>query len=568
MQPETGMNEKDGGGTVRLGRKNLLYSMGLAGVMMLFLVGYFICMLPPLYVDQMMEQNLKSIYEQHRAYMETGSYDGVRVRNATACFSMEIPLDGDCILVAGKAFSAEITLKDRRMAEILDRCREKLEAGGIPGKEEAADDLPNEENRERKTDADLLADEMEALKEVLLETVSDTDLFPVEIRLLSNSGFAEDFFHESMKAHTYSEDLVIMEYGVEDAHNRYANYIAMERTEDSIVLSVLPVVAPDADEIRPVVLQSLPMLGAVILLLVLLFSWMYSRGIVEPVLRLVRHAEEMEHARDFQVAPLAEEWPDRKDEMRELADTLDDFYRQIRESYQELEEKNRELREENRRQEIFLRASSHQLKTPIAAALLLVEGMINEIGRYRETKVYLPKVKEQLLSMRRMVEEILYLNHCAENRKLQRIDVGGLLAQRLQSYQVELADRGISAAVTGAESLPLYTDEMMITQILDNLLSNAVKYTPRSGYIKIELMECNEKGKPEMRIENSGSHIEGSLLPHIFEPFVRGRHEGGSSLDSHGLGLYIASYYAKKLDISLSVRNGEGCVMAVLVFAE
>ena len=96
MQPETGMNEKDGGGTVRLGRKNLLYSMGLAGVMMLFLVGYFICMLPSLYVDHMMEQNLKSVYEQHRAYMETGSYDGVRVRNATACFSMEIPLDGDC----------------------------------------------------------------------------------------------------------------------------------------------------------------------------------------------------------------------------------------------------------------------------------------------------------------------------------------------------------------------------------------------------------------------------------------------------------------------------------------
>ena len=51
MQPETGMNEKDGGGTVRLGRKNLLYSMVLAGVMMLFLVGYFICMLPSLYVE-------------------------------------------------------------------------------------------------------------------------------------------------------------------------------------------------------------------------------------------------------------------------------------------------------------------------------------------------------------------------------------------------------------------------------------------------------------------------------------------------------------------------------------
>lgn len=540
---------------MRLGRKNLLYSMVLAGVMMLFLVGYFICMLPSLYVEHVMEQNLKSVYEQHRAYMETGSYDGVRVKNATACFSMEIPMEGNCILVAGKAFSAEITLKDRRIAEILDSCREKLEAGGILGKEEA----------EREIE---LADEMEALGEVLRERISDTESFPVKIRLLSRSGIEEDFFHESMKVHTYPEDLVIMEFSVEDEHNRYANYIALEQTKDSIVFSFLPVVAPDVDEIRPVVLTSIPMLGAVIVLLVLLFSWMYSRGIVEPVLRLARHAEEMKHARNFQVAPLSEEWPDRKDEMRELADTLDDFYRQIRESWQELEEKNRELQEENRRQEIFLRASSHQLKTPIAAALLLVEGMINEIGRYRETKVYLPKVKEQLLSMRRMVEEILYLNHCAEDRKLQQIDVGGLLARRLQSYQVELGDKKISAAVSGPESMSLYTDEMMITQILDNLLSNAVKYTPRGGYIKIELKECNETGKPEIRIKNSGTPIEGDLLHHIFEPFVRGSQEGGSTLDSHGLGLYIASYYARKLDITLSVRNGEDCVMAVLVFAE
>ncbi len=540
---------------MRLGRKNLLYSMVLAGVMMLFLVGYFICMLPSLYVEHVMEQNLKSVYEQHRAYMESGSYDGVRVRNVTACYSVEIPLEGDSILVTGKAFSAEIILKDKRIAEILDNCRKKL----------VRDSLADGERPEWELE---LADEVEALREILQEAVSDSGSFPLEVRLQSNSGIEEEFFHESVKVHTYSGDLMIMESSVEDAHNRYANYIAVEQTENSIVLSCLPVVAPDVDEIRPVVLQSLPMLGAVILLLVLLFSQMYSRGIVGPILRLARHAEEMEYAQNCAVRRLSEEWPDRKDEVRELADTLDDFYRQIRESYQELEEKNRELEEENRRQEIFLRASSHQLKTPIAAALLLVDGMMNEVGRYRETKVYLPKVKEQLLSMRKMVEEILYLNHCAESKELQQMDVGVLLTQRLQSYQVELADRGISAAVSGADSLSLYTDEMMITQILDNLLSNAVKYTPRGGTVKIELKERSEEGKAVIRIENTSEPIEEELLPHIFDPFVRGRREGASCLDSHGLGLYIASFYARKLGISISVQNGENCVIALLTFME
>ncbi len=252
----------------------------------------------------------------------------------------------------------------------------------------------------------------------------------------------------------------------------------------------------------------------------------------------------------------------------QLADTLDDFYMQIKDSYRKLEEKNRELEEENCRQEIFLRASSHQLKTPVAAALLLVDGMINEIGRYRETKIYLPKVKEQLLSMRKIVEEILYLNRCAENRELQQTDVGGLTVRRLHAYQVELADRGISAVVSGEESFSLITDEMMIDQILDNLLSNAVKYTPRDGSIKIELTACNAEGKAEVRIENACAAIDEELLPHIYEPFVRGCHEGGPSPDSHGLGLYIASYYAKKLGITLSVQNGENCVISVLIFPD
>ena len=287
---------------MRLGRKNLLYSMALAGVMMLFLVGYFIYMLPSLYVDHMMEQNLRSVYEQHRAYMESGSYDGVRVRNATACFSVEIPVEGDSVLVTGKAFSAEIALKDKRIAEILDSCREKLEAGeilgepdagmqdGSGGEREAADSPAKADQGAWRLD---LADEAKALEEILKEAVSDAGSFPVEVRLLSNNGIEEEFFNESIKVHIYSGDLVIMESSVEDAHNRYANYIAMEQTENSTVLSYLPVVAPDVEEIRPVVLQSLPMLGAVIVLLVLLFSQMYSRGIVGPILRLARHAEEM-----------------------------------------------------------------------------------------------------------------------------------------------------------------------------------------------------------------------------------------------------------------------------------
>ena len=531
---------------MRLGRKNLFYSMALAGIMLIFLVGYFIYMLPSLYVDYVMEENLKSIRRQHEAYVEQGSYEGVSVRNSTACISLEIPLEEDYVLVTGKAFSAEISFHDERMNQILDRCRELL---FLADAEEDGD----------------LREEMGRFGDILEEVVQEDSSLPVSLNFRYLQDMEEEFYNESLKIHTYSDNLFITELSVEDASNRYTNYIAFEKTEERMIMSVLPVVAPDVDEIRPVVLQSLPMLGAVIFLLVLLSSRLYSKGIVSPVMELVRHTEEMKYDRNFSVRRLSEKRPDTGDEIQELADTLDDLYQQIKEGYCQLEEKNRELAEENRRQEIFLRASSHQLKTPIAAALLLVDGMLNEIGRYKDTKVYLPRVKEQLLSMRKMVEDILYLNHCAEDMRIRQTDVGKLLEERLRSCQVALADKGIAVDVPENMVFAAKTDEMIISQILDNLLSNAVRYTPEGGLIRIELREeGQERG---ILIENFGVTIPDGLMPHVFEPFVTGSHQADSAgLHSHGLGLYIAYYYAKKLEARLEVRNGEDSVVTLLIF--
>lgn len=535
---------------MRLGRKNLLYSMALAGILLLFLVGYFICMLPSLYVDYVMSQHLNSIREQHRAYMEQGSYEGVRVNNSTACISVDIPVEGEWIVITGKAFSVEVRLQDQRLNEILDRCRKKLFAAEGSQAQDALD----------------LEKEMEELGEVLQAAVQGDKSLPVNLRWRYLKNVDDEFFNESVKFHSYSGGVFVIETSIEDSGNRYANYIAIEQTEERLVLSFLPVVAPDVDEIRPVVLQSLPMLGAVIVLLVLLGSQMYSRGIVRPIVELVQHAEEMKYTKDFSVLRILGEGAQPKDEVQELAEALDDLYQQIRESYQKLEEKNRALAEENERQEIFLRASSHQLKTPIAAALLLVEGMMNEIGRYKDTRAYLPKVKEQLLSIRKIVEDILYLNHCAEHMNFQRTDVGKVLTEKLRSYQVPMADKGIIVEYAEDEDLYVDTDQMMLAQILDNLLSNAVRYTPVGGRIRIRLLSGPVCG---IIIENFGGRIPEDIAPHIFEPFVSGCHETDSSgVRSHGLGLYIASYYAKKLGAVLEVKNGEGCVATSISFSE
>ena len=292
------------------------------------------------------------------------------------------------------------------------------------------------------------------------------------------------------------------------------------------------------------------MIIAVVFLLVLLSSHYFSGKIVKPIIRLADYAESAKQMEGFDSHGFVS---DSHDEIGALGETLNELYEKLHASYRELEGKNRMLEEKNQRQEVFLRAASHQLKTPIAAALLLVEGMRNEIGKYKDVKAYLPEVKKQLLSMQKIVEDMLQLNYQAENREREMVSVDELVRETLKSYGVQTEAKRFAVEFKGSGTA--LTDRELMKKVIDNLISNGVQYTPEGERIEIEVEGGN------LRIRNYGVVIEEKLLPNIFEPFV-------SSMDGRGkgLGLYVAAYYSKILGLELTVENIENGVQSVLKF--
>lgn len=474
-----------------LDRKNQLYSMILAVILLGGLVGYFICMLPSLYVSYRKEQNLASVELAHRTYMETGNYEGIKLANPTACFSVRIPDEGDTIYITGQTWRLELTAAASYAKDAFASLRQSL-------------------HRYREGDFQADHDE-EAFTEEIEEWLSVWKEHPVSLPVQIDFQLTGkmEYSEGGVRFHMISDKCVIMEAGASDGENIYTNYMAMEDAEDALVFTCLAAMTPDMGEIRPVVLRSIPMLAAVILLLVLLFSAVYSKGILKPI-------------------------------------------------YHELEKKNQALQEENKRQEIFMRASSHQLKTPLSAALLLLDGMINRVGKYQDTAAYLPKAKEQLFSMRKMVEDILSLNRCRDDIKLNDIQVMPLLEGMLSKYRVAAADKGLQISCSGMDTV-IRADEHLLLHILDNLIANAVAYTPEGGAIEIRV------SSRKISIENHGVTVPEDILPHIFEPFVSGNHE--REIAGHGLGLYIAAYYAKQMGFSVQIENGPDSVLAELYFS-
>lgn len=537
---------------MKLAKKTFCYSFVLAVIMIAFVVCYFVFMLPSLYVDYMKKSNFREVVRIEEGYLESGGYEGLQIKNPAATYTLEIPNQGNEIYVTNKFVRATIRVQDEELQQWLNEFRTfgelQKDAEGETLAGEADSEKPEEEN---------LAQEVnwEKLKEIIRDKLMNEEMlsedYPVQIEM-EKENLTEEYAQEYVKMHTISDRLYVYEGGVSDGDNAYTTYLAVGKGENSTSITILPAMTPRMGEITSVVMESLPMIVAVVFLLVLVASGFFAGKIVRPIIRLADYAAGAREAENFDAEPFIME---EKDEIGELSRELNALYEKLRESFQELEQKNLALEEENERQEIFMRASSHQLKTPIAAALLLVDGMIQEVGKYKDSRQYLPEVKKQLLSMGKMVEDILYLNHAAENMESEQIDLKVLLGEIVSAYHVQIEDKKLQIVMEGTGMA--YKDSELLKKILDNLISNAVSYTPEGERIVIKIES------DVLFVINEGVIIDEKLLPVICDPFV----SSDSGQKGKGLGLYVANYYCKLTGCRLKIENEETGVRAA-VFLE
>lgn len=527
---------------MKLSKKTFLYSIILASGMVALVLIYFILMLPSLYVDYVMDSNLQSVVDIQKHYMENGTYEGLEIKNPSAVYSIEIPIEGEKVYVTGTFFGLTLEIQDEELSGLLNGFRKIINhEADMDSVEDEFGDFAREEFLELWE---------KELKDKFRIKEMEAGEYPVKVELEIKEN--QDVYKEEYyKLHMISDEITVYETGISDENYGYTTYIAMGRTENAVIFTILPTMTPEMEEITPVVMGSLPMVVAVVFLVVLISSGFFSRKIVNPIIRLAGYVENAGMADDFQVEAFE---TDSGDEIGTLGRALNELYDKLRESYLELARQNRMLEEENERQEVFLRASSHQLKTPVAAALLLVEGMINEVGKYKDTREYLPEVKKQLLSMRKIVEDILALNHHAGNPEMELVAIDGLAGEAVKAYEVQLENRKLQLTIKGKKNF--MTDSEMMKKIIDNLVSNSVQHTPEGERIEIKINE------ESLCIRNYGSHIEEKLLQNIFEPFV----SSDSNQKGKGLGLYVAAYYGAVLGCSLQLENIEEGVEAKLVF--
>lgn len=192
----------------------------------------------------------------------------------------------------------------------------------------------------------------------------------------------------------------------------------------------------------------------------------------------------------------------------------------------------------------FLRAVSHDLRTPVASLIGFAELLRTSEGQ-------LPIESQQEISMRlvrnarkvaQIVDDLLQLDELNTGRVKPQLAPADLAA--LVRQVVATADLPDIAITVDAESVIVPVDAAKIRRAVDNLLANAVRYTQPGTPVRITVTG-DGTGGATITVEDHGPGVPDEDKAIIFETFERGSRGHGGDIPGSGLGLSFVREFTR-----------------------
>ena len=200
----------------------------------------------------------------------------------------------------------------------------------------------------------------------------------------------------------------------------------------AITVKLLADVAP-VTQAKLATLHVLPytMLGS--LLVALLFSYIYSRFVTRPIRQMAAVTTTKQRLEKDAHYPV-----NSRDEIGVLGRNINELYQNLWQTIRSLEHENKRITQLEKEKIAFLRAASHELKTPLAALRIMLENMQLNIGEYKNRDQYLAESVAQVDRLAAMVNDVLRSGSVAEQalRQEKRLRIDKLAAEVVDDYML------------------------------------------------------------------------------------------------------------------------------------
>lgn len=206
----------------------------------------------------------------------------------------------------------------------------------------------------------------------------------------------------------------------------------------------------------------------------------------------------------------------------------------------------------------FVSVTSHEFRTPLAAAMASLELLLNHADRISAQKrvEMQERINRSLHRMNEILDEMLVMNRIEEGRLEPRpgpLELRELMESTME--EVHLAERETHRFdLQAPASLHLMSDPAFLRHIVANLLSNAARYAPHRPDVAVRVEV--EGDWVTLTIQDQGIGIPAADLQRVFEPFERGSNVG--QIKGTGLGLNIVKRMTEMLGGTVTVTSQEG----------
>ncbi|GAB6613008.1 MULTISPECIES: sensor histidine kinase [Bacillus] len=313
--------------------------------------------------------------------------------------------------------------------------------------------------------------------------------------------------------------------------------------------------------------QLAPHIGATMLALSLLGSLIYTKLIAKPFQYMSDALKDIMNI-DFSDKKALNTNTDQTDfDLQVAASQVPNIVKKLHASNQDLKsELKKEQQLEQSRKE-FMSMVSHELKTPIAAVMGQLDGMIHGIGAYKDRDKYLKRSYEMMQDINILTEKMSELSKIQNPQfkpNLEVISLTTIIEDVMKKVDYFVSVKQLNVQSNIKQDVQILADPKFIQTAIFNIISNAIHYTIDHQHVYIKLYE-----KPNgyaLEVLNTGSQIDEDKLAHLFEPFYRANPGKHGLVQGSGLGLYIVKQILDKHQFPYGIQNTAQGVKCSIVF--
>ena len=308
--------------------------------------------------------------------------------------------------------------------------------------------------------------------------------------------------------------------------------------------------------------KTLPILSVAILLVSVIAAFFYTWYMTKPIKKISKLSKQMADMDFSGLCPT-----NRTDEIGVLSHSLNDLSKKLAAALSELQEANQKLqadidmerRLEKQRVEFFA-AASHELKTPITIIKGQLQGMLYQVGRYKDRETYLAQSLEITDTLGKMVQELLTISRLdtpGYTCKKSNLNLSNFIIDRVTAFEDLFMQKDLTVEQSISPEIYILGDMQLLQKALDNLLGNAAAYSGAGNQVLIKLWKETET--TTLTIENTGAHIPDEAISKLFEPFYRVDQSRNRQTGGTGLGLYIVKtildLHGAKIEITNTIQG-------------